>query len=165
MIKHIRKLFPTKIVACVYISQPLNIKASNELMEYELKIHSLKSKSGIKTIDSKLSANNKCYAVYDGDRLVHTSWVFKNKLLATQLGFKDSFVIGDCVTIADYRGKGIFPKILQVIASESQKDLIVFVSIENAASKKSIQKAGYEKLFCFELTRFIGLKIRLHKYD
>src|SRR4030095_12634150 len=100
-------------------------------MNYKLKVFRQNNKRGIKKIDTQLSSNNECYAVFDKDVLVHTSWVFKKKLLSSQLGFHNTYIVGDSSTIVTHRGKGIYTCVLRTISSQKDKDIIIFVTPQN----------------------------------
>ena len=53
---------------------------------FQLKVFEKNIKTGINIIDRNKNSNNVCYAVFDNETIIHTSWVFKDKLLAKQLG-------------------------------------------------------------------------------
>ena len=137
----------------------------NCYLDYEVKIFTRQSKSGIGKIDVRLNYNDKCFAAFDNNVLVHESWIFKKKLLARQLGLRNVYTVGDSYTIPKYRQKGIYTNVLKLIISQRDKDLVIFVSPENIASVKAIEKAGFKKSFEFELLRFLGFKIRLQKHE
>jgi hypothetical protein len=162
--KLFKKILPIKIHACVYILKE-NIKRDESQMLYDLKVFNKANKSGIKKIDAKVTGNNDCYAVFDKDILVHTSWVFKKKLLTTQLGLRNVYTVGDSNTIATYQGKGIYTNVLRMISSEKDNDIVIFVSPDNQSSVRGIEKAGFKKLYEFRLSRFLGVKIGSVKYE
>src|SRR3954454_11571198 len=82
--------------------------------QYTLKVVDTNEKSGIRKIDRRKKNSNICYAVFDGDKLVHTSWIFKDKFVTKQLGFKSALTIGPCETVESHRGKGIYPMVLSL---------------------------------------------------
>jgi len=142
-----------------------NVKQDDFCMKYDLRIFNKNSKSSIKKIDAKLNRNSDCYAVFDNNLLVHTSWVFRRKLLATQLGFDNIYTVGESNTIPTYQGKGIYTNVLKMISLQKDKDIVIFVSPNNQSSVRGIEKAGFKKLYEFELSRFFGLKIGPVKYE
>jgi hypothetical protein len=160
--KIFKKLLPAKIHLCAYIFRK-NVIQNNYCLNYTLKVFTGNKKSGIKKIDSQISNNNECYAVFDDDKLIHATWVFKRKLLTSQLGIHNVYTAGDSYTIESYRGQGIYTNILKLISSEKEKDIIIFVDPNNLSSIRGIEKAGFSKLYEFILIRFLGLKIRLMK--
>jgi hypothetical protein len=162
--KLFKKLLPIKICACAYIARRDAVQNCFQI-NYEVKIFTKQHKSGLKKIDIRLNNNKKCYAVFDNGLLVHESWVFKKKLLATQLALRDAHIVGDSYTIPTYQQKGIYTNLLKLIISQSDKDIVIFVSPENIASVKAIERTGFIKLFKFELLRFSGFKIRLKKHE
>ena len=110
--------------------------------------------------------NSICYAVYKDDELIHESWVFKSKLLATQLGYKRKFIIGNSVTKENYRGQGIYPFILHfILKNNPDKKFIIFTDVSNNSSEKGILKAGFFRVYRFKLIRLLGIKIYLRRYD
>jgi hypothetical protein len=162
--KLFKKLLPLRIQSRAYIFKK-NVKQDNFCMNYDLKIFTKNNKSGIKKIDEQLSNNNVCYAVFDNDLLIHTSWIFKKKLLSKQIGIRSTYIIGESHTIITYRGKGIYTNVLKIISSQKDKDIVIFVSPHNLSSVKAIEKAGFKKLYEFELMRFLGFKMRFIKYE
>ena len=130
-----------------------------------LKVFDKDIRTGINIIDRNKNSNNLCYAVFDKEKIVHTSWIFRNKLLAKQLGNNNALTIGDSVTAEAYRGMGIYPAVLSNIAQHFENyQLIIFTEPANTASQKGILKAGFTKLYRFKLIRLLGLKIYLKRY-
>jgi hypothetical protein len=162
--KLFKKIAPVKIYGCAYIFKK-KIKREDFYINNQLRVFTKNNKSGIKKIDAQLNSNNECYAVFDNDMVVHTSWLFKKKLLTTQLGFRDVYTIGNSYTVETYRGKGIYTGVLKMICSQKDKEILIFVSPYNLSSKRAIEKAGFEKLYEFQLFRFLGVKIRIRKSE
>src|SRR3954453_15160189 len=112
--------------------------------QYSLKVIDTNEKSGIKQIDRRKKSKNICYAVFDGEKLVHTSWIFKSHSISKQLGYTDALTIGPCETVKSYRGKGIYPAVLSTIQKDNPNaQLVIFVKISNAPSIQGIMKAGF----------------------
>jgi len=131
----------------------------------QLKIFDKNIRTGINIIDRNKNSNNVCYAVFDNEKIVHTSWIFRNKLLAKQLGYNNALTIGDSVTAEPYRGMGIYPAVLSCIEQHFKNyQLIIFTEPANTASQKGILKAGFTRLYRFKLIRLLGLKIYLKRY-
>jgi hypothetical protein len=134
--------------------------------KYKLQIFNTAETSNIKRIDQKKKADNTCYAVFDNDKIIHESWIFYHKLITTQLSFKNALTIGDCYTHNEYKGQGIYTCILKKILFDfKDQALVIYTTPDNIISVKGILKAGFIKSFSFKLTRFLGLRIKLNKYE
>lgn len=60
---------------------------------------------------------------------------------------KNSAEIGPCTTKPDFRGQGIYTKVLNYIRCEGgSKDYYMLVADENIASIKGMEKAGFKKI-------------------
>ena len=163
MKKLLRKLLQLKISAIAYFLPKQNgIKADD--LPFDLRIFTVTNKSGIKKIDSKLSSNNECYAVFVDGELAHVTWLFKKKLLTKQLGEKNVNNAGDSFTSDQYRGKGIYTHVLKTIAERANKDIIIYVDADNFPSIKGIERAGFKKRYSFTIWRLLGVKIWSSKH-
>jgi len=104
----------------------------------------------------RIASNNKLdifYIVADG-MIAHTS-------LCTPKSFKFPFMkkndyfIGPCFTDSHFRGKSIYPYVLNYIAKDLKKnastgDIYGIVSINNPASRSGILKAGFKEVATLE---------------
>ena len=83
------------------------------------------------------------YYVEDNGKLIHTSYVMP---ACRKFPFikKGEYEIGPCYTHSDYRGRGIYPTVLQTIVSD-KKDTVfhMLVAEENHSSIRGIEKAGF----------------------
>ena len=151
----------------VFLSKPSDeLKILPLPAPFYLKVFDKDIKTGFNIIDRNKKNNNVCFAVFDQDKIIHTTWVFKNKLLASQLGYKHLLTIGDSVTGEAYRGRGIYPAVLSSIRQQFKHyGLIIFTEPGNTASQKGILKAGFIKLYRFKLVRLLGMKIYLKRYE
>ncbi|MCU0323235.1 MAG: hypothetical protein MUE72_12520, partial [Chitinophagaceae bacterium] len=111
----IRKLKFKKIESIVYINR-VDDKIESVEMKYTFNIFDEGKKTNISHVDNKKFF--KAYVVFDKDKFVHVSCMFKNNLLAKQLGYKKAFTIGECVTNNTYKGQGIYPSILKKIKAD-----------------------------------------------
>ena len=98
----------------------------------------------------------KIYVVSDGRDLIHTSYVIPK---CSKFAFmnKDDYEIGPCFTYPQYRGKGIYPAVLQSICNDLGNDNTIFYMIvdeDNTASIKGIEKAGFKKFGIVKITKF-----------
>lgn len=97
-----------------------------------------------------------CYALYSKNELIHVSYLYTNVFINYLFGYKGYLVIGDCFTKSEYRGKGLYPKMLKFIANENNKNIVIYVSATNNDSIKGIEKAGFQiekKLIIYKLYR------------
>jgi len=111
------------------------------------------------TIDKKRVSNNKTeYKVYDNEKEVHTSYLF-NKVYLLKLLKKKGPVIGDCSTKVAYRGKSIYPHVINKIAFEvlqnKKQEVFMIVDKENASSIKGIEKSGFHKFAAISAKRWL----------
>lgn len=98
------------------------------------------------------------YMLSSSGRVMHTSYVlprcFKFPFLT-----KDDYCIGPCFTYPEFRGKGIYPAVLnQICQSENYPSDTVFymvVSDTNTPSVRGIEKAGFEKCGRIKKTRIL----------
>jgi hypothetical protein len=158
----IKKLKLKKIESLIYINKPDDLIEPVDI-KYPFKVFNKGSKTNINHVDSK--KYYKAYVVLDNDKFVHVSCMFKNNLLANQLGFKNAFTIGECVTSNAYKGQGIYPSILKKIKADYKNEtLVVFVQPNNIASIRGIEKAGFHKLYQFKMYRFLGINLYTKKF-
>jgi hypothetical protein len=118
------------------------------------------------TFDSEIST----FLVKDGDVVIHKSKIFNRSLLLKSFGFKQPLMtIGDAFTDDNYRGKGIYPAVLERIVCKhlQEASLYLLVSPENIPSIRGIEKAGFSKkasLKCLKIGP-IYLNKQLVKFD
>jgi hypothetical protein len=163
--KFISKLKLKKIEGIAFTNNG-SLPEIKSVFAFTLKIIGEKEKSGYPKIDNKKNNNNTCYAVFDNDKLIHESWIFKKKLLTAQLGFRLAQTVGDCYTIDSYKGKGIYTFVLKkILADHLQKQLIIYTDKSNEVSIKGILKAGFVKLYSFKIVRILGIKLFVRRYE
>lgn len=170
MKKLIGRLKLQRIEAIIFSAEKDNTRKSNKYIlpaNLFLHIYSAKNKSRNTKVDKKLAAGNVCYSVInDKGIIVHQSWIFKKKLLTRQLGFKLAYTIGDCWTIPEFRGRGIYTFMLEYIKNDNLgKSIVIYCALSNAASIRGIEKAGFTKLYHFTLTRLLGFKIKFQIHE
>ena len=90
----------------------------------------------------------KIYYVKSTDgAIIHTSYVIPRCIKFPFLSEND-FQIGPCTTHPDFRGRGIYPRVINHIVKtvgESDTVFSMTVDISNTPSIKGIEKAGFEK--------------------
>lgn len=87
--------------------------------------------------------------------LIHTSYVIPKCCKFPFLGEED-YEIGPCYTYPEYRGKGIYPAVLQEICSHVGSQSTTFYMIvneDNLSSIKGIEKAGFRRCGTIKVTR------------
>jgi len=108
-----------------------------------------------------LDPTAECYLGWDGERIVAVHWVSTthetNGLVALAAG---DCVIGPCVTAPSYRGRGIYPMVLAAICRDrrrlGQRRAYMVVNVDNHASIRGIEKAGFQRTQRMTLTRRLG---------
>lgn len=84
------------------------------------------------------------YALSPDGKISHTSSVMTRCFKFRYLG-KNDCEIGPCYTAKEFRGKGIYPKVLRYILSDYQADTFYMtVNENNISSIRGIEKAGFE---------------------
>lgn len=98
--------------------------------------------------------------IVDNSTLIHKSVIQFNSLLLNSFCFKKPYaLIGHCYTLDTYRGKGIYPAVINYLAKKysSQNTIYMLVSPQNQSSIKGIEKAGYQFLCKLKCNRFLFL--------
>lgn len=97
-----------------------------------------------------------CAINQDGET-VHTSYVVPKCFKFPMLSVND-YIIGPCFTRPDYRGQGIYPRVLEYICSHIGNIETLFymcVDESNLPSIKGIEKSGFKKCGSAKKTRFL----------
>ncbi len=82
------------------------------------------------------------WCAYDGDKVIHTSYVVPRCMKFPFLE-KGDHEIGPCNTKSEYRGKGVYPAVLSEI-SDKYKNVYMIIDDANIPSIKGAAKAGFE---------------------
>jgi hypothetical protein len=112
------------------------------------------------TIQKELiTKDKKKYFIINNCVLVHTSCLYA-KVYLLKLIKKEGPIIGDCYTHPDYRGKSIFPFVINDIAKEmfvenNKTEVFVVVNKDNLNSIKGIEKSGCKKIASIETKRWL----------
>lgn len=94
-----------------------------------------------------------CYI--DNNTLIGYGWLQDSKYFKKKFGWvsNGATMFGPYRTIPEYRGNGIYGKLLsQSIAINKSKPAIIVTVPENKSSQKGIEKAGFELVGNFNLT-------------
>jgi ribosomal protein S18 acetylase RimI-like enzyme len=117
------------------------------------------------TFRARLSDRTRCYLVFEGDTILHSSWVTKAAAWTRELRAYVQPPLGDAYiyesfTRAQARGRGIYPFALRSIvadlAGDDTKHAWVAAEADNPASIKAITKAGFEEAFTIAYRRRFG---------
>lgn len=107
----------------------------------------------------QIKKDKKKYLITYNDISVHTSFLYPNVYLL-KLIKKSGPTIGDCYTRPDYRGKSIFPFVLnyitkEIFAEDKKKEVFMIVNQDNLSSIKGIEKAGFRKCASIQTKRWL----------
>lgn len=165
--KIINKLRPKKIDQLVYVLEK----------DYVTSIPSIKV-----SFDIKNATINKVYCekrlitkhvLLIQDKIVYRSNTHQRVHIMKCINEYGSQVIGDCFTKKEFRGKSIYPFMLQLVGKEvlqNSDKVFVLVSPYNKASIRGIEKAGFIlkcrisaiRLGIFYIKKRITTKPKLH---
>jgi hypothetical protein len=117
-----------------------------------------------------LPDGKKLYSITEKGQTVHKSFVFEKLRLLRLIG-KDGPAIGDCYTNEDYRGKAIYPFVINKIArdllSSGVAEVFIIVGRDNHSSIRGIEKAGFHLHSEIKAKRFLlffySVKIVRHR--
>jgi RimJ/RimL family protein N-acetyltransferase len=113
--------------------------------------------------DRRRRLRDVCYAVLDGSRCVHYSWVTRSVRDIEEIGYvadigESNAWVYDAVTDAEYRGRGIFPWALQHIVTDVMGEAsTVWIDVhdDNRSSTRAIKKAGFVEVAILQATRIL----------
>ena len=112
---------------------------------------------------SEINKEKRRYYIRDGNKIIHESYVFSSVFLL-RLIKKRGPVIGDCKTINAYRGKSIYPYVINKIAkdilTDSDKEVFVIVNKDNISSIKGIEKAHYTRMASIKAKRWLWFYLK-----
>jgi RimJ/RimL family protein N-acetyltransferase len=99
------------------------------------------------------------YEALIDNTIVNHAELHRFNYLLRQLGFGVINVIGDCETVPEYQGQGIYPAMLSRIIRDvkqgvkANSPLFIMVVPENIPSIKGIERAGFQFAFHIQVTR------------
>lgn len=110
-------------------------------------------------VSGRLAAGNRCYVARLGGEAVGYGWVADGGAaigeldLAFRLEAVDRY-LWDFVTLPAWRGRGLYPHLLQaILRAEDGARLWIINAPENAASARGIAKAGFAEVGSLAFTR------------
>jgi len=114
---------------------------------------------GYKIQQENVNGNKKKFFIVDNEKTIHQSFLFR-KLFLLRIINKKGPAIGECVTIPEYKGKSIYPFVINYIAREeltknNQKEVFIIVNTDNISSIKGIEKAGFRLRTKIKAKRFL----------
>ncbi|KAB1155777.1 hypothetical protein [Flavobacterium luteum] len=106
----------------------------------------------------EINQNKTRYSIVEKDRIIHESFLF-NKLFLLRLIKKRGPTIGDCKTIQEFRGKSIYPFVINHIAKDqilnhNKNEVFIIVNTNNHSSIIGIEKAGFKLHIKIKAKRF-----------
>ncbi|MCA9150142.1 MAG: hypothetical protein KDA92_12605 [Planctomycetales bacterium] len=172
-------LQPCRIDQWLYVSDVPSAQPSSLTSGVVIRHFDVEHLSGNSSIDSKISRWRECYAAFVDDELAHQSWLRRDVLLPRRFGFSGTVpVIGDSHTAEAFRGRGLYPQVLQQICAEKASELCdtrdsatekaqvyILVSPENAPSIRGIERAGFRRLARLQGWRVAGLIWAKQRHD
>ena len=117
----------------------------------------------------EITQNKTRYSIVEKDRIIHDSFLF-NKLFILRLIKKRGPTIGDCKTIQEFRGKSIYPFVINHIAKDqilnhNKNEVFIIVNTNNHSSIKGIEKAGFKLYTKIKAKRFLIFYYDINKID
>ena len=115
----------------------------------------------------RFTGRRRCYVAWDGDRVVAYGWVSQGSECVGELErafhmAPDEAYIWDCVTLPEYRGRGLYSALLSYILAELHKVGVrrtwIGASLDNQASIKGFMKAGFQPAIKLFYGRLLALR-------
>lgn len=98
------------------------------------------------------------------NQVIHTSYMLPRSFKFPFLT-KGDLEIGPCITVKNYRRKGIYTAVLRNILRTGNGAFYMLVGKNNTASIRGIEKAGFRKVGICTKTRFLKLYIVKERFD
>ena len=144
--KYLKYLKIAKIDILVYRMTVVDIVAVN-VAEIDYEISS-----------EKLYNGTTKFSIFENQKFVHHSFLYKRRSILKLLKKKGP-IIGDCVTNKNYRGKSIYPFVINKIAKKLLQDgtpeVFIIVNRDNLSSIRGIEKAGFHLFAKVKANRFL----------
>ena len=155
--KRMHKIIINKIELFSYV-RAKSIPPANEIEGYSIKIF-IVPRSTMDSFKQLFYGSITCYSFYAGTLLIHASYLYSRTFINYLFGYRGHSVIGGCFTLKGYRGKGLYPNMLQRIAQENSKPIVIYVATPNLSSIKGIEKAGFIRDKKLTMYKFFGIPI------
>ena len=133
MIKKIKKLLKVSSIDLLVYSMKESTKFNVDVQNYSIQFQ-------------KIDENKSRYFIEIDNKVIHESFTYR-KLFIQKLIRTKGPTIGDCRTIDAYKGKSIYPYVINYIANQELEngveEVFINVSPTNISSIKGIEKAGF----------------------
>ena len=93
----------------------------------------------------------------EDNKIAHTTYLIPKCRKFDFMGSSD-WEIGPCITAREFRGQGIYPKVLNHITSSFGNNETIFYMIveeNNLSSIKGIEKAGFKRCGLVQKTKWL----------
>lgn len=141
--------------------ETVSIKNINDALSYEPRYK-------VKTFARFLDRGDQGFYAYLNERFIHRSWVtFGPKKVhrwkryaPLELKRGDAYIHW-CETVPWARGMGVYPTVLNYIVnalSEKANEFYISTTIDNLASRKGIEKAGFQMISACKVKKLLGLQ-------
>lgn len=141
LIKLFKKLMPRNVDMLVYY-----FPAQEERLELP-EVHGI-----------PLEQNGDEFTITKQGQLVHRSRIFHKSHLLSNFHFTQPLItIGDCLTDDQFRGMGIYPKVISYLGKKfsPSHQVYILVAPDNVPSIKGIEKAGFTFMARLQGFRFL----------
>ena len=108
---------------------------------------------------------DECYLAFSQGEIAHIAWVYyPDQLKKHPTPFRilraDEAAIANCVTIPQFRGKGVYPAVVRTLLEDLKKrgyrHCYMYIEVDNVASQRGVSKLGFRpagkswrlRLFC-----------------
>jgi ribosomal protein S18 acetylase RimI-like enzyme len=93
-----------------------------------------------------------CYLAYCRDKIAHLAWIYypdqaKKHPTPFRILRPGEAAIANCVTLPEFRGRGIYPAVVRNLLQELRKQgyrrCYMYIERENIASQRGVSKIGF----------------------
>ncbi|MBL8130238.1 MAG: GNAT family N-acetyltransferase [Anaerolineae bacterium] len=121
---------------------------------YELNTTSFSPQSFVEeplSVEKREDENRIHYIAYFDGHVAHRATLFLRVRLPAQFGYGHHPVIGDCVTDPAFRGRKLYPHMLNFIVQDAYATMgtpivQILVAHDNLASIRGIERAGFTRI-------------------
>jgi len=121
---------------------------------------------GAAAVAERFTAERRCYVAWDGDRIAAYGWASRGRECVGELerAFQmapDEAYIWDCMTLPEYRGRGLYSALLAYILVELRDAGVrrtwIGASLDNRPSIKGFMNAGFQPTIKLVYGRLLAL--------
>lgn len=149
------------------------LKRIFKIVSVDLLIYSMKEPTDFEMKNERYPIEHKdidkqksCYYISIDGKVIHESFLFQ-KLFIQKLLKTSGPTIGNCRTIEAYKGKSIYPYVINYIANQELEKGVeeVFINVApiNSSSIKGIEKAGFKPHMHIQAKRFLIFYFNIKK--